>query len=152
MTRKTGLKPLAAAHADSYRVEEQIGFNLRRAHQRASLLFEEVMGRFDITPQQFTALVKLDDVGQASQNELGRMVAMDPATTFGVISRLKKQNLITQRADPADGRRVRLNLTAEGATKVAQMRAVAADVTRRTLEPLSPSEARTLLRLLDKIC
>ena len=41
------------------------------------------MGPFDVTPTQFAALAKLDDAGPVSQNELGRLTAMDPATIWG---------------------------------------------------------------------
>ncbi len=74
----------AASLEDDYRVEEQIGFLLRKAHQRASEIFHQSMARHDVTPTQFTTLVKLADVGETSQNRLGRLVAVDPATILGV--------------------------------------------------------------------
>lgn len=136
---------------DGYRVEEQIGFILRKAHQRATSIFETLMDGFDITPTQFTTLIKLLEEGEVSQNRLGRMAAMDPATTFGVISRLKKRNLITQRTDPNDARRVLLRLTNDGVFQTGRMCDVAADVSTQTLAPLSQRERATLLRLLEKI-
>lgn len=136
---------------DAYRVEEQIGFIMRKAHQRASLIFEEVMGSFKITPQQFTTLIKLQDEREVSQNELGRLVAMDPATTFGVVGRLKQRGLIAQRTDPHDGRRILLSLTAAGQRKASEMRSIALQVSQKTLKPLKSTEAKRLLALLDKI-
>jgi DNA-binding MarR family transcriptional regulator len=143
---------LAENAAEVYRVEEQIGFLLRRAHQRASLIFETVMGEFGMTPMQFSTLIKLQDLRQASQNELGRAVAMDPATTFGVVNRLKKQGLVKQRRDPRDARRLLLTLTAKGERLSHDMRAVARDVSARTLAPLAKEEANRLVALLGKIC
>ena len=61
---------------------------LRRAHQKATGIFNAVMGEFGVTPTQFAALAKLHDVGRVSQNELGRLTAMDPATIWGVVNRL----------------------------------------------------------------
>src|SRR5689334_5535595 len=91
-----------AAAAKSYVLEDQIGFVLRRAHQHATEIFNSVMDGFELTPRQFAALSKLHDLGPTSQNQLGRLVAMDPATTFGVASRLAKRNLVRQSVDPAD--------------------------------------------------
>ncbi|MBZ0218736.1 MAG: MarR family winged helix-turn-helix transcriptional regulator [Fimbriimonadaceae bacterium] len=134
-----------------YRVEEQIGFILRKVHQRASAIFESVMTDFDITPVQFTLLVKLADEDEASQNRLGRLAAMDPATTFGVIARLKKRGLVQQRKDADDARRIVLSLTEKGRKKVSAMRLVAKNVSIQTLEPLEPSEQELLLTLLAKL-
>jgi len=145
-------KPLETGRSSvEYRVEEQIGFVLRKVHQRASAIFESVMGEFDVTPMQFTVLIKLDDEGETSQNQLGRLAAMDPATTFGVISRLKKRGFVIQRKDPTDGRRILLDLTQSGQQKAQEMRHRAAEVSAQTLEPLAPDERETILVLLNKM-
>src|SRR5258708_20722561 len=85
-----------------YVLEEQIGHLLRRAHQRATALFLETMAELDLTPTQYAALVKIGDVEEISQNHLGRLTAMDPATSQGVIRRLEARGLITLRPDPND--------------------------------------------------
>jgi DNA-binding MarR family transcriptional regulator len=140
-----------AAAAKSYVLEDQIGFILRRVHQHATEIFNSVMEGFELTPRQFAALSKLDDLGPTSQNQLGRLVAMDPATMFGVASRLAKRNLVRQSVDPADARRVILQLTEEGHALVEAMKARGAEVSARTLEPLTREEGEMLCRLLRKI-
>ena len=50
--------------AHDYRLEDQVGFILRRAHQRATGIFNAVMEEFSITPTQFAALAKLHDLGE----------------------------------------------------------------------------------------
>ena len=134
-----------------YDLDEQVGFRLRRAHQRATEIFNDVMGRFDVTPTQFAALAKLDDLGIVSQNQLGRATAMDPSTILGVVGRLVRQGHMRTRPDPLDGRQMLLELTPDGKTQVAAMKALAATVSKRTLNPLQPEEAETLSRLLSKI-
>jgi DNA-binding MarR family transcriptional regulator len=134
-----------------YRLEEQIGFVLRRAHQRASGIFNAVMGEFGITPTQFAALAKLHDLGAVSQNELGRLTAMDPATIWGVAGRLIKRGYVAQSVDANDARLVILELTEAGRTATLAMKEVAAEVSQRTLEPLSGAEAATFLALLQRL-
>jgi DNA-binding MarR family transcriptional regulator len=141
----------AAERASSYMLEAQVGFLLRCAHQRASEYFNAVMGRFAMTPTQFAALAKLDDLGSVSQNQLGRLTRMDPATISGVVGRLIARGYVRQSADLRDARLVLLALTPAGRAAVLQMKAVAADVSQRTLEPLTPAEAGALLRALAKI-
>ena len=135
----------------SYRLEAQIGYVLRRAHQKATGIFNSVMGEFGVTPTQFASLAKLDDVGRVSQNELGRLTAMDPATIWGVVNRLIKQGYVAQSADPDDARLVMVELTDAGRKATLRMKAVAAEVSRETLSPFTEEEARQLLALLGRL-
>lgn len=140
-----------AAPADHYRLEEQVGFSLRLAQQRATDIFAEVMRSFDVTPMQFAALAKLDEVGPTSQNQLGRLIAMDPATTFSVIGRLVRRGWVAQAPDAGDARLVILSLTGQGKASVGEMKAIAAEVSRRTLAPLSEQETAQFLELLRRL-
>jgi MarR family transcriptional regulator, lower aerobic nicotinate degradation pathway regulator len=135
----------------SYRLESQIGFVLRRAHQKATGIFNAVMGEFVVTPTQFAALAKLHDAGRVSQIELGRLTALDPATIWGVINRLAKQGYVAQSPDPNDGRLVMVELTDAGRKAILRMKAVAGEVSRETLRPFTGEEARQLLALLSRL-
>jgi DNA-binding MarR family transcriptional regulator len=141
----------SGAPAEPYKLEAQIGFVLRCVHQRATEIFNATMARHNVTPTQFSVLAKLDDLGSVSQNQLGRLVAMDPATTSGVIGRLIARGFVTQSPAPEDARLVLLALTPGGRQAVAEMKIDGAEVTRRTLEPLSADETVALLRTLDKL-
>jgi MarR family transcriptional regulator, lower aerobic nicotinate degradation pathway regulator len=137
--------------ASTYVLEDQVGFHLRRAHQRATMIFNEVMGKFDMTPTQFAALAKIDDEGAISQNHLGRLTAMDPSTILGVVGRLQRQGLVHLRSTPGDARLTLIELTLDGQKRVAEMKAVAIEVSKRTLAPLKPADAKTLNELLARI-
>ncbi len=134
-----------------YRLEEQAGYLLRRAHQRATAIFLSVFGDAQITPTQWAALVKLRDEGALSQNHLGRLTAMDPATVQGVIRRLAKRGLIERRADAADRRRTVLTLSPEGRRLVAGLSARGLRVSETILAPLDARERRRLLELLRRL-
>jgi MarR family transcriptional regulator, lower aerobic nicotinate degradation pathway regulator len=134
-----------------YVLEHQVGFLLRCAHQRASEVFHGVMAPFAVTPTQFAALAKIDDLGSVSQNRLGRLTAMDPATISGVVSRLIARGFVRQSPDRKDARLLRLALTPAGRSATAQMKSVAAEVSRRTLAPLRPGQCEALLRALAEI-
>lgn len=134
-----------------YKLEEQVGHVLRRAHQRASAIFLEEIGKGQLTPTQFAALVKLADQGETSQNQLGRLTAMDPATIQGVIRRLKARSLIENRPDPADGRRTLLKLTAAGKALVKASLPNGHVISREILSPLKPAEQKRFLALLKRL-
>ncbi len=135
----------------SYVLQDQIGHLLRRAHQRATQIFLETFEEAGLTPTQWAALAMLAEEGAASQNALGRMTAMDPATIQGVIRRLEERGLITREPDPDDKRRTKLRLSQEGATLVGRLLATGTRVTDRTLEPLGPEDRRKFLEMLAKL-
>jgi DNA-binding MarR family transcriptional regulator len=150
MTRERNLLKLVDAEPEeAYRLQEQVGFVLRRAHQRHVAIFAARIG--DLTPPQFAALAKLADVGETSQNQLGNLVAMDAATVKGVIDRLKARGLVELTRHDIDKRRLMVNLTAEGRQTVERLVPLAEEITAETLQPLSAKEAATLLKLLSRI-
>jgi DNA-binding MarR family transcriptional regulator len=67
------------------------------------------------------------------------------------MARLIARGYVAQAADPKDGRLVALALTATGKAAITAMKGVAAQVSQRTLAPLSAQEAGALLKALSKI-
>ena len=140
-----------ASPADEYQLEAQAGHLMRRVHQRHAAIFQDGMADLQLTPTQFAALVKIRDVGQVSQNQLGRLTAMDPATIQGVIQRLEARKLIQRQPDPKDRRCTLLSLTLEGRALLADAVIRAKRITEATLAPLSPAERQSFLALLRKL-
>lgn len=134
-----------------YRVETQVGFLLRRASQRHTAIFADGMAGAELTPTQFTALVKVVELGQVTQNHLGRLAAMDPATIQGVVRRLIDRALVARTDDPLDRRTIVLAPTAAGVALAGRAVAAARRITETTLEPLNGGERAVLLSLLRKI-
>jgi DNA-binding MarR family transcriptional regulator len=134
---------------DKYRLQDQIGFVLRKAHQRHVAIFAARLS--DLTPPQFAALAKLHDIGVTSQNQLGSMIAMDAATIKGVIERLKARGLVEVEKHESDRRRLMVMLTLDGRETVERLLPLAREITAETLSPLSAKDAATLVKLLSKI-
>ena len=143
------LKLVDAEPSKEYRLQDQIGFLLRRAHQRHVAIFTSNIT--DLTPPQFAALVRLREIGETSQNQLGALIAMDAATVKGVIDRLNARGLVEIEKSEADKRRLMVRLTQEGRRVVEELIPCAAATSRETLSPLSKREAATLIKLLSKI-
>jgi DNA-binding MarR family transcriptional regulator len=134
-----------------YIVEDQVGFLLRRAHQRHAALFQHGIGDPDLTPTQFTALVKMAEHGRVTQNQLGRYTAMDPATIQGVVRRLIARGLAHRVPDPLDRRTAVLSASPAGLALAACCIARACRITDATLSPLDAAERQQFLRLLRKM-
>lgn len=140
----------AVAESPAYRLDDQVGFLLRRANQRHVAIFAQRMAA-ELTPTQWAVLAKLHEEGPTSQNLLGRNTAMDAATIKGVVDRLTARGLIETRGDPADGRRRVVALTQEGLRATEALLAQAAAITEETLAPLTPKERIQLVALLRKL-
>ena len=137
---------------DGYAVEEQVGFLMRRASQRHGTIFQDGMAAADLTPTQFTALIKVVELGRVTQNRLGRLTAMDPATIQGVVHRLMDRALVVRTANPRDRRSIVVAPTKAGLALAAEAVVAARQITEATLEPLSMVERRQFLALLQKLC
>ena len=144
-------KTAASPAQRPYRIEDQIGYLLRRAHQRASAIFQMSIGDPNITPTQYSSMAKLNEYTELSQNLLGRLVGMDKATMQGVVRRLKERRLVDSRPHPGDARRTLLSLTTDGQRMVTKLLVNGPAVSRETLKPLNNQEQRQLLELLSKI-
>ena len=135
----------------NYNLEDQVGHLMRRANQRHAAIFFEGLNDQQLTAMQFAVLLKISDEEEVSQNQLGRLTAMDPATVQGVVRRLKERALIDARPDPDDRRRSLWRLSKAGKSLVIAAIPIAEQITERTLGPLSKSERNTFLALLRKL-
>ena len=135
---------------DDYVLDEQIGYVLRMANQRHAGIFQSLI-RKDLTPTQFSVLIRLSEKGELSQNFLGRLVALDTATTKGVVDRLRAKSLIQSRPDDADKRRAIISLTEEGRAAIEMLKEDGRRISEKTLGSLKLSERRKLLYLLNKL-
>jgi MarR family transcriptional regulator, lower aerobic nicotinate degradation pathway regulator len=150
MGRGVSLKRQVKPSRPSYVLNEQIGFILRQVSQRHATIFARDIGA-DLTPTQWAALAKLAENGPCSQNQLGRLTAMDVATIKGVIDRLTARGLTETCADPEDGRRLRVSLTRAGQQLAEKVASNALAISKETLAPLDPREREILVALLDRL-
>ena len=150
MSRTVSARRSVKPSRPAYVLEEQIGFILRQVWQRHTTIFVREIG-INLTPTQWAALAKLAETGPCSQNQLGRLTAMDVATIKGVIDRLSARGLTETSPDPEDGRRLLVSLTRAGQQLAEKAVPNALLITRETLAPLDARERETLLALLGKL-
>ncbi|ODU10549.1 MAG: hypothetical protein ABS84_04130 [Rubrivivax sp. SCN 71-131] len=126
-------------------------FLFRRAHQLAVAAFSESCRHLDLTPSQYAVLFMLREVGDASQNELGRMVALDRSTTSVVLRSLSERRLVREHADPTDLRKKRLRLSDAGRLLLGEAERLCASSSRQLLDTLGQEKAAQLLDLLVEL-
>jgi len=142
--------PQPLSGSPEYSLDAQIGFVLRKAHQRHRAIFSKQIGA-KLAPTQFAVLASLLTDGPTSQNELGRRTAMDTATIAGVINRLGQRGLVSVGASDDDDRLSIVALTRQGRALVEKLLPRAHEISIATLAPLTAAESATLIRLLNKI-
>jgi DNA-binding MarR family transcriptional regulator len=104
-----------------------------------------------LTLWQYAALAELGDQGPAAQNSLASALGMDPGDMVRLMDELVAERLVARDRDPADRRRYRITLTANGRTALSSARKVIREVERVTLKPLTTTERATLHALATKI-
>jgi DNA-binding MarR family transcriptional regulator len=141
---------LSVAGVLGYVLDENVGFVLRQVTQRHLAIFSEMMAD-DLTPTQFSAIVRLYEHGSCSQNRLGRLTAMDGPTIKGVIDRLTRRGITTTSPDQEDSRLLIISLTGAGRRVAERAIPRAKRITEATLAPLSLSQRTQLMALLGAL-
>jgi DNA-binding MarR family transcriptional regulator len=148
---EANVKEFAAREPQIETLDEHVGHLLRKAHQRASGILLATLGEQNLTPTQYFAMARLRDRSQLSQNLLGRLSAMDPATIQGVIHRLMDRGFVRRSPDPKDRRRMVLQLTGRGEMVVDNLNTALARVNDTILDPLSPAERGQFVDMLQRL-
>lgn len=93
----------------------------------------------------------LREIGDVSQNELGRRVSLDRSTTSTVLRSLRERRLVRELPDFEDRRKKRLKLTDAGRLMLAEAERLSAGSSRQLLSTLGDEKAGMLLDLLGEL-
>jgi MarR family transcriptional regulator, lower aerobic nicotinate degradation pathway regulator len=131
------------------RVRRQPSWLASQLARRAQLLVAEELAPEGMRRQHFVVLASLADQGPASQADLGRRLWIDRSDLHALATELERDGLIARVRDERDRRRNVVTLTTAGraAMKRLQKRIDAAQ--NALLDPLSDTERRELVRLLE---
>jgi MarR family transcriptional regulator, lower aerobic nicotinate degradation pathway regulator len=114
--RGRGIDLLRDATGRRYEFRAQVGHLLRRALQRNLAIFGKHFDSSQVTSVQFIVLCAVAEHGPISQNFVGRLVALDPSTTKGVVERLAERQLVSIGPDAGDRRKLVIQLSRAGKT------------------------------------
>lgn len=101
----------------------------RRALRQFLTFSEAEAARAGLTPAQHQALLAIKGTpgGPVSVGALADWLGVKPHSCAGLVDRLVGLRLVTKRADPADGRKVVLKLTARAEARLETLSAVHRD-------------------------
>lgn len=110
--------------AEALRLENQLCFALYAASGLVTRAYRPLLEPLGLTYPQYLAMLVLWERGAATVGELGEALALDSGTLTPLLKRLEAAGLVSRRRDPADERRVIVDLTEAGRA----LKARAADV------------------------
>ena len=111
----------------------------------------EGLARWALRPSHFAALMALDEIGPISQQDLARLVGVDPRNLVPVVDLLEQRSLVERQPHPTDRRRHAVRLTPGGQQLLAGLRESGEVLEREMLAALDKSEQNTLRELLLKL-
>jgi MarR family transcriptional regulator, organic hydroperoxide resistance regulator len=88
------------------RIEDCVSFLVGKAAQQVARRARDRLAPHGVTPVQYAVLRALWERDGQSGAELGARLAIDSATTTGVVDRLEAAGLLARRPDPGGDRRV----------------------------------------------
>ncbi|WP_315768935.1 MULTISPECIES: MarR family winged helix-turn-helix transcriptional regulator [unclassified Bradyrhizobium] len=128
------------------------GHLARRFQQIAVAVFlaEVEAAGFDLTPVQYAALAAIAANPAIDQITLAGLIAYDRTTITGVIDRLAQKGLVVRRASARDRRSRELLITDEGRRTLEAITPAVEAAQRLMVRGLSETEAKELVRLMQK--
>lgn len=132
-------------------IEDSLGYLVNRVARSMANQLADKLRPAGVGIGQWAVLMFLWARDGMSQAELSRVVAIEPPTMVRTIDRMVRDDLVTRVADPHDGRVSRIFLTARGRSLREELVPLAQAVNRANLGVMTPTEAKTLRRLLGKL-
>jgi len=127
------------------------GYLFRRMQQIAVSIFMEECKAFDLTPVQYAALIAIHTHPGIDATRLSAVIAFDRSTLGSVIERLQAKDFVERKPAPEDKRIKLLYLTKQGAAILREIIPAVDRAQARMLEPLKPTERKTLMGLMTQL-
>jgi len=125
---------------------------LAQAGHRAALLLGQQFSDSGLRPRHGQILVRLDQTGSATQQQLLEQLAVDPSVLVGLLNDLEDAALVERVRDPADRRRHIVRLADEGRAVAAEVHRSVAAVQERLFPSVSEQDLAALRRVLVAVC
>lgn len=136
---------------DTTFLESLLGYNARRAALAVIEVFLERMGAYRLRPVDFSVLSLVTHNAGITSRQLCSALGILPPNLVSLVAALEKRGLIERMPHPRDGRATGLHATPAGLKLMRQAERTAAELEAEVARRLTPTEQRTLLRLLRKV-
>lgn len=117
--------------------QRHTGYLIRRAQQAHVATWTRMVST-EISSVQYSILVVLDRLGEASQRQLCDEVDLDRSTIADLVRRMERRGLVARRRDPQDARRNTVTLTDDGLAERRRLRPLVDAADRELTAALTP--------------
>jgi MarR family transcriptional regulator for hemolysin len=124
---------------------------IARLSRRLRREFDELLEPYDLTSVQFGLLNRLSFSDGLVQADLGRRMAIEPATLTGIVQRLEREDWLRRSCDPENRRLQRVWLTEKAKAALPALRRMQVRHRRHVLAGMTADELVMLENLLDRI-
>ncbi len=128
---------------------DQPGHLLRRAHQIATGVFDDLVGP-EVTPSQYAIISMVHEVPGIDQVSLAKRIGLDTSTAALTAARLEARGVLRRTASETDRRLLELTLTKAGEALLDSTTEGVRGMRERLLSSLSPGERDLFMKLLRK--
>jgi DNA-binding MarR family transcriptional regulator len=132
-------------------LDRPVTARISRLSRRLRHQIDAVLDPFGLTGVQVGLLIRLDRSDGLVQADLGRRMAIEPATLTGIVQRLEREGWVRRSCDPDNRRLQRVWLTDKARETLPALQREQARHRRRVLSGLSAPELAQLESLLDRI-
>lgn len=131
--------------------DETLAEAFRSVARRLRETSQETLAPWDINPSLFRALRVLNHHGGMHLSDLSKRLNIAPRSATEVVDALESRGLAERRADPGDRRATVVELTEQGTTVLAAIRAASGTEAERIFDRLSPADRDQLARILREL-
>jgi len=132
-------------------LDRQPTARIARLARRLRHGFDQLLEPFGLTAVQFALLQRLFQADGMVQADLGRRMAIEPATLTGIVQRLERDGWVRRDCDPENRRLQRVWLTEKARAAMPALRRVQARRRRIIFSGLSPEDLARLEELLERV-
>ena len=150
-TSDADTRPGSRAPVQLGRLEQLLGYSLRRAQVRVFQDFEAEMQELGLTPGQLGALFLIEANRGLSQSELGAALGIDRSSVVPLIDRLQKRGWVRRAARASDRRAHALELAPAGVALLTRLLPRLEAHEARIAAGLPPGDRKRLFELLSKV-
>jgi len=151
MVRTGGTEQYGASPREDFLIAERPGYLLHKAGLVLVEDVEKALGAVGMRIRYFFVLAALAGGPELSQQDLSRLLNLDPTTVVTVIDEMERNEHVERRRNPTDRRRYNLILTGTGREALATADRVATEVESAFFGALSEDERGVLRKMLGTL-
>ena len=130
---------------------ETLAFEIAETAHSLRRAFDRRAATLGVTRAQWKVLFRVSRTPGLRQIELADILDVEPITLSRIIDRLSEAGLVERRADPADRRAWRLEVTAKAQPLIAKLRALADELMKEAFAGLTADDLDQMRGNLTRI-